>query len=101
MYIRNFLLTIDIEGDHLSLPQSRASSVVPSSVPRVHRKFRFRIFKYWKMSDHNLLFRNSRIEHQSDCNTQCPMGHVHCIVQYNNLIFRNFRNLVYSSSIYI
>ena len=43
--------------------QSRASSVVPSSVPRVHRKFRFRIFKYWKMSDHNLLFRNSRIEH--------------------------------------
>ena len=45
------------------LEQSRASSVVPSSVPRVHRKFRFRIFKYWKMSDHNLLFRNSRIEH--------------------------------------
>ena len=37
----------------LLLPQSRASSVVPSSVPRVHIKFRFRIFEYWKMSDHN------------------------------------------------
>ena len=43
--------------------QRRASSVVPSSVPRVHRKFRFRIFKYQKMSDHNSLFRNSRIDH--------------------------------------
>ena len=41
--------------------QSRASSVVPSSVPWVHRKFHFRIFKYWKMLDHNLLFRNSSL----------------------------------------
>ena len=48
------------------------------------KKFRFRIFKYLKMSDHNLLFRNSRIEHQSDCNTLCPMD-IAVHVLYNTI----------------